>query len=236
MHSGCDAVGSHYVAPACPNDCRGGADCAQAPITSTRPCAWQPTSAANLRARMPHVFWANAAVVLPRMFLYLILSGSVEVNPNSLARRLGAMPLTFARAAPSLLRVTSACCDMGGIHACLHDACGANLAECVWQRAEHNTARCWRAARPRRHCARPRRSRAARAKKIKTVRNVFHHRRGRWCVSLLLASLPTVRICGQRQRDISCAWRGCARRGAAARHKHVRIFACVVRYVCEYIL
>ena len=68
------------------------------------------------------------------------------------------------------------------------------------------------------------------------MRNVFHQRRELCDVSLLPASLPTVRICGQRQREISCAWRGCARRGAAARHKHVRIFACVVRYVCEYIL
>ena len=108
MHSGCDAVGSHYVAPACPNDCRGGADCAQASITSARPCAWQPTRAANLRARMPHVFWASAAVVVPSMLLYLILSESVEVNPNSLARRLGAMPLTFARAAPLRLAACQA--------------------------------------------------------------------------------------------------------------------------------
>lgn len=38
-------------------------------LISPRPRAWQSTCAANLRVRIPHAFWANAAAVVPRMLL-----------------------------------------------------------------------------------------------------------------------------------------------------------------------
>ena len=160
----------------------------------------------------------------------------VKVSPNSLARRLGAMPLTFARAAPSLLRVTSTCCDLGKTHTCLNSVCGAKLAECIWQPAERDAARCFCTARLRRHGKRPRRRRVACAPSSKTARNVFHQRSGRCGVSLLSALLSALCIGGQRQRDSSRAWRGCARRDVAARHDNVRIFACVGCHVCVCIL
>ena len=112
-------------------------------LISTRSRAWQSTRASNLRVCIPHVFWANAAAVVPRMLPYIIVSARAEVNPNSLARRLEAMPLAFARAAPTLLRVTSTCCDLGKTHTCLNSVCGANFADCIWQQAEHHAARCF---------------------------------------------------------------------------------------------
>ena len=112
-------------------------------LISPRPRAWQSTCAANLRVRIPHAFWANAAAVVPRLLPYFIVSARAEVNPNSLAHRLEAMPLAFARAAPTLLRVTSTCCDLGTTHTCLNSVCSANLAECIWQQAEHNAAHCF---------------------------------------------------------------------------------------------
>ena len=128
-------------------------------LISTRPRAWQSTRASNLRVCIPHVFWANAAAVVPHMLPYFIVSARAEVNPNSLARRLEAMPLAFARAAPTLLRVTSTCCDLGKTHTCLNSVCGANFAERIWQQAEHNAARCFCATKLCGHGAWPRRRR-----------------------------------------------------------------------------
>ena len=38
-------------------------------LISARPRAWQSACAANLRVRIPHLFWTNAAAVVPRVLL-----------------------------------------------------------------------------------------------------------------------------------------------------------------------
>ena len=126
-------------------------------LISTRSRAWQSTRASNRR-----VCVYTTCVLGKRSSgssAHFIVSARAEVNPNSLARRLEAMPLAFARAAPTLLRVTSTCCELGTTHTCLNSVCGANFAECIWQQAEHNAARCFCATKLCAHGAWPRRRR-----------------------------------------------------------------------------
>ena len=123
---------------------------------------------------------------------------------------------------------------LGETHACLNSICGARLAECIWQRAER--ARCFCTARLRRHGKRAPRRRVTCAPSSNTARNVFHQRSGRYGVSMLSTLLSALRIGGQRQRDSSRVWRGCARRDVAARHGNDRVFACVACHVCVCIL
>ena len=191
-------------------------------LISTRSRARQATCAASLHVRIPRVFWSNAAAVVPRMLPYLIMQARAEVNPSRLARRLGAMSVTFARAAPSLLRVAYA----------------AQFWQSVFDSVPSTTPR---AAVVQRGCDGTARDHGAGVLQVQAAATP----RVMYSVSAagVVACVCHQRCCercalagGQRQRASSRAWRGYARRDVAARHNNVRILACVGCHVWACIL